>query len=286
MFHAINRERDESIHLKELESDGVFNFMLINSNEYLLGTNETQYERGRGNAFLNDVEVPETLIIPDYFNDKKVTEIGQYAFTKCYNIIKLIIGNNIKIIHTKAFADLNNVKTIIIPSSLEILLYGSIYFWNSSSQPVSNGKVQVIFQENSKLNFIDHNFAQKDTLEIISPSILSPKCNGTLGSSVNHFHLYSFYSFKLCNLHFRGCKTLPDDRIFLLKHFYFIYTLIFIFKKWNKQKAYKSQQFKSSFISYAYEFLYQIPSNAFLYYFLLKNNDIINHAIFNKLRSI
>ena len=218
--------------LIDLENDGTFFYISLSDNDsYLIGRNTSDRTSGRGNAFVESALVPETLVIPDTFNQKPVTEIGQYAFAKCFHFTKIIIGNNIKIIHSMAFADVNNTQMVFIPSSVEYIFNNGIYFWSEqlwNGNHTTKGKVQIIFQENSKLKFIQTVFSYKETLEIISPSIINSECIGVLGEGSHNIRLFSTHSFSLCNLNFKGCITINSNIYLHLHSFLVCYCFILL----------------------------------------------------------
>ena len=182
-----------------IQDDGVFKYQLLpNLEEYLLGTNETNvYANGliEGSLFKND-----TVTIPNMFNNKPVTEIGQYAFTGLVSIKYIIIGSNVRFVHIFAFADHSAAELVYIPSSVEVLFDSSIYFWNNITK-VTKGRVQIVFEANSNLKIVGiMMFHSKEIIQIFSPSIISPKCHSGFAAHVQKKTLYSPYSFEFCGL--------------------------------------------------------------------------------------
>ena len=59
------------------------------------------------------------LIIPAYYNDLPVTNIGLYAFYKCLNLTKVIIPERVLVIEDAAFFECANLKDVIIQGELE-----------------------------------------------------------------------------------------------------------------------------------------------------------------------
>ena len=185
--------------------DGLYVYKILNNDEYMIGTNDT---KNWCNGLIDDQSFQsDTLAIPSLFQGKPITEIGSYAFAQLKTILYINIGENIRVIHQGAFADVSSVKHIYIPSSVEMLMHSSIYFWNGG---ISKGKVDVVFERFSSLKYVEEGvFSYKETLQIFTPSIITPQCSHRLASNVQKTVLYSPYSFDFCGLKFQGFFMTP-----------------------------------------------------------------------------
>ena len=190
-------------------NDGLLLYSIVRNNELLVGTNESGISNGSvyGNGFYQHQKFSGTLTIPDYYDNKAVTEIGQYAFTQQNGITNIIIGNNVVILNTYAFGDLPNLNTVYIPASVEYFYYNAIMFYNGTSKKSAEGSTSIYFAANSKLKFLERGFASKNTVSIFSPSVISPICGEGILILVENIYLYSSTSFRFCNIWFRGRST-------------------------------------------------------------------------------
>ena len=63
------------------------------------------------------IDFPE-VILPDYYNGKKVTEIGNGAFSECKSMKTLVIGNCVTAIGAKAFGECTLLTDVVLPDSV------------------------------------------------------------------------------------------------------------------------------------------------------------------------
>lgn len=89
-------------------------FKLINS--------DTEYQVSQGSTIHNS-----SIVIPDYWNGKKVTSIGR--FDKCYNLKRIVISSNTKSIEDYAFSSCTNLTKITIPPKVRYI--GECAFYKS-----------------------------------------------------------------------------------------------------------------------------------------------------------
>ena len=75
--------------------------------------------------------VDKDIVISSYYNNKKVTSIGAYAFSGCSSLTSIIIPSSVTSIGSSAFYDCNSLTSIIIPSSVTSI--GSSAFNGCSS---------------------------------------------------------------------------------------------------------------------------------------------------------
>lgn len=215
-----------------IDLNETFVFTLLNNqNSFMIGTNDTTNESWNyGNGILENVKINGTLTIPDYYQNIPITEIGYFAFTRVQIINHIIIGSNIKIINTYAFGDLPDVKTIYIPSSVEIIYSYGFHFYNATEPGgKSNGHVQIFFESNSNLKYISKCFGQIKSIEVIMPSIANhPICEGYLFNLNEDVVLFSKETFSLCGFQFHGLKTCQQQMYFRSCQYLFLINSIFI----------------------------------------------------------
>lgn len=100
-----------------------------NENEiisYMIGDGSSTY----GNA-LKEKEISGVLNIPETYNGKKVTKIGQNAFRENNNIFKVEISDNIERIDNYAFNSVNSMETLVIGKN--VISIGSYIFWHCNN---------------------------------------------------------------------------------------------------------------------------------------------------------
>ena len=61
------------------------------------------------------------IIIPEYYSDRKVTEIDASAFLQCWTITSVTMPDSITYIGTSAFQECSKLKTIKMSNSLEVI---------------------------------------------------------------------------------------------------------------------------------------------------------------------
>ena len=61
------------------------------------------------------------VIIPSKYQGKLVTSIGERAFSYCYSITSITIGNSVKAIGDYAFLCCDSLTSIVIPNSVEAI---------------------------------------------------------------------------------------------------------------------------------------------------------------------
>ena len=103
---------------------GAFTFELIND--------EAEYKIS---AYNHDLKL-ETIYLPESYNDKPVTEIGENAFAYNSDVKNLIIPDGYKTISSGAFMQCTNLTSIIIPDTIESL--GDSVFLDASCLELVN----------------------------------------------------------------------------------------------------------------------------------------------------
>ncbi len=78
-----------------------------------------------------DEDASGELIIPANIEGKPVTSIGGGAFSACFGLTSITIGNGVTSIGDSAFADCFGLTSITIPNSVTSIGGGSFYLCNS-----------------------------------------------------------------------------------------------------------------------------------------------------------
>ena len=176
-------------------NDEWLKFCTVN-NTLILGTDET----ARNNGLIDPSNYPSTLFIPRTVQGMNIEAIGQYALCGLTNMKRIIIDARIKTIYHHGISSMLSLEYIQLPNTLERIEYSAIHFWNESRKDhVTNlGIATVVFEPNSKLKFIDdHGISYKETINIISCSILKPQLHSGAFAFVDHVYIFSPYRFSL-----------------------------------------------------------------------------------------
>ena len=90
---------------------------------YMVGDGSSTYGNG-----LKEKEISGVLKIPETYNGKKVTRIGQNAFKENNNIFRVEISDNIERIDLYAFNRANNMESLVIGKNVTNI--GNYSFWH------------------------------------------------------------------------------------------------------------------------------------------------------------
>ena len=162
------------------------NFVSIYDNQtWILGDNSTT----PGNAVKNVSLLTKTLTIPSVVEGNQIEEIGYRAFYRCFIVEEVFISNSIRRINQYAFSDLYNLKSIIIPPSIEFIGYAAINTFNrtQANEDEENG----IYEESKYMSngYLVVTFLPHSMIQYISQYGISRKRN----IIVNYFDSRSFY---------------------------------------------------------------------------------------------
>ena len=189
-------------------NDGTFVYCKIGE-KLIIGTDTYRVFE---NGLAPNADFKGIIKIPNFFNDEPIVKIGQYAFTNNLKIEHIIIGENIKEIGRYALGDLPNCKSIYIPASVEILRYHSFSFYNNGNHSIGQGLTQITFAPKSKLKYIENTIVDQKHIQIFTPSILRPVCNGSIMLSTEKKEFFSPFSFKFCNIRSRALLQCTTQR--------------------------------------------------------------------------
>ena len=127
--------------------------------KWIIGDNTTETMNGLSNwSTLGPI-----LNIPSIIDGHNIEEIGYHAFFKCTKIEEINIENGIKQINERGFSFLTNLKSIVIPPSVEFIGYCGIHCYNETAQSIygansrkatAQGTLVVTFLSGSKIAFI------------------------------------------------------------------------------------------------------------------------------------
>ena len=95
------------------------------------------------------------LIIPSFFSNRIVTSIKRKGFEKCEYITSVIIYARLDTIAERAFAGCCSLKRIIVPSTVKEIKYAGICIFNYTSNLAPPQTCDVIFEENSQLEYVN-----------------------------------------------------------------------------------------------------------------------------------
>ena len=150
-----------------------FNVNQING-KWIIGSNNTKSMDG-----LKDwSKIGPSLKIPSIIDGHKIEEIGNMAFYRCTILEDVIIEDGIKQINANGFQDCRNLKSVIIPASIEFIGNHAIHAFNTSSGGTSIGTLVVTFMPNSRLSYVEtYGIARKETIIIHYYGKRMPKYN-------------------------------------------------------------------------------------------------------------
>ena len=190
---------------------------------WMIGTNLST----SGNGVKNRSLLTSTLTIPSVIEGHQIEEIGQLAFYQCSVIEEVFLSNSIRVINRYAFADLENLKTFVIPPSIQIIGYAGIHAFNrslhhidnslSDEKYVSNGVMNITFLPNSQIKFIDSAGISRKKNIIVNYYDKSLFSCGDIFISKYHpnVKIYAPYAAHFCNyptIYQRTCKV--KNRLF------------------------------------------------------------------------
>lgn len=164
---------------------------------YNIGNNKTV------SVVAGDVKYSGNVVIPSQVSYNgtiyTVTSIGDEAFKKCVNLMKVNIGNGLTWIGKSAFSGCNALTSITIPNSVTSI--GERAFWGCSCLESVNIPDKVTCIENytfslcygltsvtipsSVMRIGDYAFSYCGLTSIISPNRIPPSCGNSSFYSVN-----------------------------------------------------------------------------------------------------
>jgi len=136
-----------------------FNVNKIND-KWIIGTNSTYNVR---NGLTNWSSLGPILVIPSVIDNHIIDEIGTFAFYNCQEIEEVFIGNGIKQINERGFSYCLNLRSIIIPPTIEIIGKFGIHCCNMSSEGLygtynekntGRGTLIVTFLHESRISYV------------------------------------------------------------------------------------------------------------------------------------
>ena len=179
--------------------------------KWIVGDNTTTPKNG----IFDSTALEPILNIPSVINGKNIDEIGYYAFVRCDILEEVIIGDGIKQINKRSFNECPNLKSFVIPPSIEFIGEMGIHTYNSSEHDKNSsctiectglGTLVITILPNSKLSFVgDHGISRKEKMIIYFFGRRSPMFNSDpFGiKSIKEMKIYAPYTKR-----FLGMKTI------------------------------------------------------------------------------
>ena len=160
-------------------------------------------------AIVNRSIIDEMVVIPEIINGKKVTEIGENAFSYERTIKKVIILARIKIIKSRAFFSCLNLSLITIPSTCKTIEEHALDFYD----PI-NGRpseiADIYFEPYSQLNSIVKNaLRNKITFNLYFCTKMKDEFNYLVMDGAKYLNIYAPFEMTFnnhtTNNHYETC---------------------------------------------------------------------------------
>ena len=113
----------------------------------IVGVNSTTPGNG-----ISDINFEGTITIPFYQFNRKVTEIGQYAFCNCINIKEIVVLAELALINQFSIYGCQSLERINIPPSVVFIGYYSFCMHPTS---IASGTLIIKFDGISQLSYVD-----------------------------------------------------------------------------------------------------------------------------------
>ena len=207
-----------------------------NHSIWIIGTNKSQPH----NAISDVSLLTPSLVIPSTIDGHHIEEIGYAAFWRLSILEEVFISDSIKIIRERAFSDCYNLKSVVIPSSIELIENMGIHCYNLTLQITegdeldnnmytAKGTLNVTFLPNSRfLQLLGGSITRKENINIYYYGHTAPFCKSDpFASSVSKsVKIIAPYIPRLCGyktIHPNSCQA--KKRSFSLSILCFVFTL-------------------------------------------------------------
>ena len=153
----------------------------------IVGTNDSSIIPNAVTSSISGV-----IIIPKYFSNLPITEIGIYAFYNCHQVTEVQIKARIKYIHYAVFDRMSSLKRINIPSSCEFLAKYAITLTTISVNQ-SSISAEIIIEPNSNLKQLTtYSFGNAKTLSIfLCGAAKQSNCESKWADDVTNLGIFS-----------------------------------------------------------------------------------------------
>lgn len=128
---------------KAFNLNNVYIYYDLNLDNIHIYLDQFEYYEDESITILNAVNITESVVIPDFINNKKVTVIGDYACSNIEILSDVTIGSNVEIIGSYAFCE-TAIETIEIPSSVKELGIHSFSGCDALSNVIFNEGLEII----------------------------------------------------------------------------------------------------------------------------------------------
>ena len=169
-------------------NDGTEGLIYTSFNTFaIVGTNASERKANAASSSISGV-----VVIPKYYNNLPITEIGRFAFFQCHKVTEVQIKANIKYIHTYAFDRMSSLKRINVPSSCEYLFKYAITF-TTKSYGQSSISAEIIIGPNSNLKQVtSYAFGNAKTISIfLCGAAKQTNCESKWADDVTNLLIFS-----------------------------------------------------------------------------------------------
>lgn len=145
-----------------MPNDGFFVYKFLTDDTAGLGDDTAD----DGNGFVQKTAVSGVVVIPEYFQNHRITEIMWHATRYCNSITKIKLPKTLTTINDASLTTMNGLKEIIIPASVTEIKERCDCFENLK---------RFVFEPGSRLKTIGECFLQysKKLTELVLPSTVT-----------------------------------------------------------------------------------------------------------------
>ena len=140
-----------------------------------VGAPEQIDEEIKATAVDNADLISGKVTIPETVNDKKVTEVGVFAFYRCVYVTEFDIQARITIIKTNGFDQCKGLLKINIPNTVTTLEVNAITCTEPSTTDKTSGNIHIFFEPHSQIaSLAVASFGYRDNIYVYMCEPLQP----------------------------------------------------------------------------------------------------------------